>query len=218
MATGDETADSYKTTAELLLRKKGEREKVIESLFKAAVLYGSDRQKKAIECLDELHNILKGSTTEFGIVQYYRYLHRLARLYEELNTPSVSADVYAELAREIYKSKNSLEDDRTYTDIEIFKKFTAYLAKALMLYDSTEKYDSILKLARAYYKVFPSLQQYKTIHGELFFCYEHIIHAADTTGSRYFREYYAGLDRELRGIELEYEQKEIVEGKGPYTQ
>ena len=94
------------------------------------------------------------------------------------------------------------------------KKFSAYLAKALMLYDSVDKHDSILKLARAYYKVFPLLQENESIHGELYFCYEHIINAADVTGSRYFREYYAGLDRQLRGIEYIPDEEQEYKNKG----
>ena len=94
------------------------------------------------------------------------------------------------------------------------KKFVAYLAKALILYETEEKYDVILKLARTYYKKFPVLQQIDSLHGELFICYEHIIKASDLTGSRYFREYYAGLDNELRGISFQYE--EDGDQKGPY--
>ena len=39
MALGDETADSYKTSAELLLSKKGDKSKIIGYLFKAANQY-----------------------------------------------------------------------------------------------------------------------------------------------------------------------------------
>ena len=193
---GETTADSYKTTADLLIRKFGEREKVIESLFKAAILYGSDRQGKAIECLDELHDILKGSTAEIEMDQYLKYLYQLAKLYEEHNEDKKSADIYAELAKEY--SKFEEDGTETISHLKDIKKFTAYLAKSLLLYDSVKRYDSILKLARKYYKIFPILQDHKHLHGELFFCYEHIINAADMTGSRYFREYYAELDRKLR--------------------
>jgi hypothetical protein len=193
---GETTADSYKTTADLLIRKFGEREKVIESLFKAAILYGIHRQKKAIECMDELHNILKGSTAEIEMDQYLKYLYQLAKLYEEHNEDSKAGDIYAELAK-VY---SKFEEDGTESLLHLkeIKKFTAYLAKSLLLYDSAKRYDSILKLARVYYKVFPILQDHEHLHGELFFCYEHIINAADLTGSRYFREYYAELNRKLR--------------------
>jgi hypothetical protein len=193
---GETTADSYKTTADLLIRKFGEREKVIESLFKAAILYGSERKKKAIECLDELHDILKGSTAEIEMEQYLKYLYQLGKLYEEHDEDNKAADIYAELAKEY--SKFHEDGTETISHLKDIKKFTAYLAKSLLLYDSVKRYDSILKLARIYYKLFPILQDHEHLHGELFFCYEHIINAADLTGSRYFREYYVELDRKLR--------------------
>lgn len=217
MSNGDETADSYKTTAELLISRKGDKSKIINYLFRAAGLYSEKNRDKALDCLDEIHNSVRGGTVQFGITQYFRYLHRLARAYEDLNDELKSAEIYTELAREIYKSKERLEHEKIFQHYEILKKFAAYLAKALMLYDSAKKYDLILKLARAYYKIFPDLQVNKSIHGELFFCYEHIINAADVTGSRYFREYYAGLDRELRGIPFEYSEGEEEERKGPYS-
>lgn len=217
MANGDETADSYKMSAEFLLTRRGDKVKIINFLFRAAGLYGEKNRNKAVECLDEIHNNVRGSTVEFGMVHYFRYLHRLAKSYEDLEEHIKSADIYSELAKEIYKLRESLESEKIFSHLEIFKKFTAYLAKALNLYDSVEKYDSILKLARAYYKVFPELQENESIHSELFFCYEHIIAAADITGSRYFREYYDGLNRQLRGIPLEYETELEAEKKGPYT-
>lgn len=198
MANGDETADSYKMSAERLLTEKGDKFKVINYLLKAASMYSEEHHDRALECLEEIHNNLKGSTTEFGMDQYFRYLHQLAKSYENLNEKVMAADIYSELAREIYKSKENLKGGKTYSYIKLLKKFSAYLAKALNLYDSMKKYDSILKLARTYYKKFPILQQHDSIHAELFFCYEHIINAADMTGSRYFREYYAELDRKLR--------------------
>ncbi len=198
MTNGDETADSYKTSAEMLIIKKGDKAKVMNYLLKAASLYGEKNRNKAIECLDELYKNLRGSSIKFERDQYFRFLHRLAKSYEDLSEIAKAADIYLELAREIYKLKEKLQEEKSYSYLEILKKFTAYLAKALILYDSMEKYDIILKLARNYYKEFPKLQQYKRIHGELYFCYEHIINASDMTGSRYFREYYAELDRKLR--------------------
>jgi hypothetical protein len=217
MVNGDETAESYRTSAEILRSKKGDKPKIISYLFKAAKLYSPKNRKRAIECLDELHNNLKGSTTEFGMDQYFRYLHQLAKAYEDLEVTVTSADVYVELAKDIYKHKAQLLLEKTFSGIEILKKFSAYLAKALMLYDAAENYEPILRIARTYYKDFPVLQQNESLHNELYFCYEHIIHAADITGSRYFREYYAGLDQKLRGIQLAYEGEEGDESKGPYT-
>ena len=217
MANGDETADSYKMSAELLLTRRGDKTQIINFLFRAAGLYSEKNHKKAIECLDEIHNNVRGSTTEFGLVQYFQYLHRLAKSYDELQDPVKAGDIYSELAKEIYKAKERLISEKTFSALEILKKFVAYLAKSLILYDSAEKYDSILKLARAYYKVFPILQYNNNIRSELFFCYEHIINAADMTGSRYFMEYYAALDRQLRGIELEHEVPAEGERKGPYV-
>lgn len=217
MANGDETADSYKMSAEMLLTRRGDKTQIINFLFRAAGLYSEKNHHKAVECLDEIHNNVRGSTTEFGLVQYFRHLHRLAKSYDELQEPVRAADIYSELAREIYKSKERLISEKTFSASEILKKFAAYLAKSLILYDSAEKYDSILRLARAYYKLFPILQQNKSIHSELFFCYEHIINAADMTGSRYFREYYANLDGQLRGISFEYEGEVEGESKGPYV-
>ena len=149
--------------------------------------------------------------------QYFRFIHRLAKGYENLKKDITAADIYSELAREILRLKERLERERIYSPIEILKKFTAYLAKALIIYDTVEKYDSILKLARTYYKRFPVLQQIESLRGELFICYEHIINAADATGSRYFREYYAGLDSQLRGIPLDYNNKQESESKGAYS-
>ena len=194
---GEKTADSYKTAAELLIRKFGEREKVIENLFKAAVLFGPEHHDKGVECLDELHDILKGSTAEIEMDQYLKYLHQLATLYEKYEEIQKSADIYAELASEF--SRFDEDGSESIPHLKELTKFTAYLAKSLLLYDTVNKYDQILKLARKYYKVFPILQDHEHLHGELFFCYEHIINAADMTGSRYFREYYAELDRKLRG-------------------
>ena len=198
MVEGDETADSYKITADLLLSKKGDKSKVINYLFKAADLYGDEHRNKAIDCLEEIYKNVRGSTSEFEPEQYFRFLHLLGRAYEELKEIGKAADIYSELAKEVYKSIKEIEGEVDYSQLQQMKKFSAYLAKALMLYDSIEKYDHILKLARAYYKVFPLLQKKEVIHRELFFCYEHIINAADITGSRYFREYYAELDRKLR--------------------
>ena len=197
--TSEKTADSYKSTADLLIRKFGEREKVIESLFKAAILYGSENQEKAVDCLDELHDILRGSTAEIEIEQYLKYLYQLAKLYEQYKEIIKAADIYVELAKEHSKFE---EGEETVKHLKDLKKFSAYLAKALFLYETGKKFDSILKLARIYYKVFPVLQEHEHIHRELFFCYEHIINAADQTGSRYFREYYAELDRKLKGEDM----------------
>jgi hypothetical protein len=196
-SSGVRTADSYKTAADLLIRKFGEREKVIENLFKATNLYGSENKAKAIVCLDELHNILKGSTAEIEFEQYIKYLYLMAKIYEKHEEFEKSANIYAELALEFSK----FEEDGTESieHLKEIKKFTAYLAKSLLLYDTANKYDQILKLARKYYKVFPVLQDHEHLHGELFFCYEHIIKAADMTGSRYFREYYAELNKKLKG-------------------
>jgi hypothetical protein len=201
MVNGDETANSYKTSAELLLSRKGDKAKIINYLFRAADLYSEAKRTKSIECLDELHNNLKGSTSEFGKVHYYRYMHQLARAYEDHNEIGTAADVYTELAQDIYNHKNELVINKIFSGLEILKKFCAYLAKALMLYDSVEKYESIMRIAKEYHRVFPSFQGNTSLEGELYFCYEHIIHAADVTGSRYFREYYAQLDNKLRGIE-----------------
>jgi hypothetical protein len=218
MIEGDETADSYKTTADLLLSKKGERIKIISYLFKAASLYTQENHDKAIECLDSIHDNIKGSTMEFGMVQYFRFLYRLGKYYEDLLEDAKAADIYAELAKEMLRLKERLEDDKIYSSLQILKKFAAYLAKALILYDTEEKYDVILKLARTYYKKFPILQHIDVLHGELFICYEKIINAADMTGSRYFREYYAGLDNDLRGIPTLYEEEQDKDQKGPYKQ
>ena len=78
-SSGERTADSYRMAAEILIRKFGEREKVIENLFKATNLYGSEHRAKAIGCLDELHDILKGSTAEIEIEQYLKYLYQMAK-------------------------------------------------------------------------------------------------------------------------------------------
>jgi len=218
MSDGVETADSYKTSADLLLNKRGDKAKIINYLLKAAELYGSEHREKAIDCLEQINRNLRGSTTEFGLDQYFRYMHRLARSFEKLDEFLSAADIYSQLAKEIYKSKDRLKADSSYSENQILKKFSAYLAKALILYDTEEKYDSILKIARIYYKAFPDLQEHDNIHGELFFCYKHIINAADVTGSRYFREYYAGLDRDMKGISMyhKYKQKSDDERKGPY--
>lgn len=198
MVEGDETADSYKITADLLLSKRGDKAKVINYLFKAADLYRDVHRDKAIDCLEQIYQNVRGSTSEFEPEQYFRFLHLLGRSYEELKDIAKAADIYSELAKEVYKSIKGLEGEISHSQLQKMKKFSAYLAKALMLYDSIEKYDYILKLARSYYKVFPILQQNEVIHRELYFCYEHIINAADITGSRYFREYYAELDRKMR--------------------
>ena len=203
MVDGDETADSYKMSAELLQNKKGDKFKIMNYLLKAAGMYSDENRARAIECLEDIHNNLKGSTTVFGKEQYFRYLHLLAKSYDDLNEHVIAADIYFELARDIYKAKEKLEGDRIYSHLQVLKKFTAYLAKSLFLYDQQERYDSILRVARVYYKEFPILQLYESIHHELYFCYEHIIKAADMTGSRYFREYYSELDRKLRGEEEE---------------
>jgi hypothetical protein len=218
MVSGDETADSYKTTADLILGKKGDKNKAINNLFKAASLYGEANKKKAIECLDDIYVNVRGSTVEFEQDQFFRYLHRLARLYEDLEEEIKAADVYLELAKEFYKQEKLSKGEKDISRLLILKNFLAYLAKALMLYDSAKKFDQILKIARAYYKEFPILQHIDSLHGELFFCYEHIIHAADMTGSRYFREYYADLDRKLRGITDYTSMEDEGEGerKGPY--
>jgi hypothetical protein len=200
MVKGDETADSYKMSAELLLSRRGDKTQIIDYLFKAAEGYTKEDPAKSIECLDEIHNYLRGGTTEFEMEQYLRYLHILAKSYEDLLEDLKAADVYSELAREIYKIQEHSFFNDPFSYMKHLKKFSAYLAKTLHLYDSIEKYDSILKLARTYYKEFPILQENDQIRGELFFCYEHILHAADATGSRYFREYYAELDKRLRGF------------------
>jgi hypothetical protein len=195
---GEKTADSYKTTADLLIRKFGEREKVIESLFKAAILYDIENQEQAVECLIELHNILKGSTAEIEMDQYLKYLYQLGKLFEKHEQTIDSADVFAELAKEY--SKIEEDGNESIDHLKQVKKFTAYLAKSLLLYDSAGKYDSILKLARKYYKLFPILQEHEHLRGELYFCYQHIINAADMTGSRYFREYYVDLNQKLKDL------------------
>lgn len=198
MGNSDETAKSYKTTADLILSRDGDKARVINYLLKAANLYGEENRIKAVECLEDLHDNLKGSTTEFGMDQYVRYLHQLARSYEDLHERIRAADIYLELAKEFAKQKEKLEAKGREAPLKILRSFTSYLAKALLIYDTAEKYDSVLKLARIFYKIFPSLQENENIHAQLFFCYEHIIHATDMTGSRYMREYYTELDRKLR--------------------
>jgi hypothetical protein len=198
MGGRDETAGSYKMTADLLISRRGDKSHIIDYLFRAADMYTKEDPIKSIECLDEISGYLRGSVTEFGNTQYFRYLHQLARSYEDLLEEEKAADVYLELANEIYKKQELLFDEDPYSYLKNMKKFSAYLAKTLLLYDSAGRYDSILKLARTYYKRFPLLQENDHIKGELFFCYEHIINAADQTGSRYFREYYAELDKKLR--------------------
>lgn len=200
MVKVDETANSYKTTADLLIRKLGEKDKVIDCLFMAASLYGTQNKEKAMECLSELHKNLKGSTTEIEMNDYFRFLNKLAKSYEDLKEPVKAGDIYSEIAKEFYKGQDEVFHEDPFRYLKNLKKFSGYLAKALLLYDSAERYDSILKLARTYYKNFPLLQENEQIHGELFFCYEHIIHAADMTGSRYFREYYGELDKKLREV------------------
>jgi hypothetical protein len=217
MASGEHTADSYRMSAELLLTKHGDKSKIINFLFKASDLYIVEDPEKAIECLDEINKNLKGSTPEFEIDQYFDYLTLLAKSYEELMEEEKAADIFSELAKEIYRLKNRLKMEKKYSEIQVLTKFTAVLAKGLLLYDNLKKYDLILKLARKYYKVFPEIQQYEALHPKLFFCYEHIINAADRTGSRYFREYYSQLDDTLRGIPFEYEKAEDAERKGPYV-
>jgi len=133
---------------------------------------------------------------------YFRYMHQLARAYEDLEEKEKSADIYLQLAREFHRIKQKSLNEESELHLKNLKKFAVYLAKALILYDSAGRYDLILKLARTYYREFPELQKNKNLHGELFFCYEHIINAADITGSRYFREYYAELDRKLRESEI----------------
>jgi hypothetical protein len=193
----DETAHSYKISADLIFSKKGDKTKAISYLLKAANMYGKKNRRRAIECLEDIYNHVRGGSSEFELDQYMRYLHQLARLFEELEETGRAADVYSELAKEHFKFKDQLKEEKNYTDLQVLKKFLAYLAKALILFESIEKYGSILKLARFYYKVFPTLEKNKSLHGELFFCYEPIINAADITGSRYFREYYAELERKL---------------------
>lgn len=202
MEDSDETADSYKISADLLISKRGDKSKIIGYLFKAASLYSEANRKKAIECLADLYNNLRGGTTEFEMNQYFRYMHQLARAYEDLEEKEKAADIYLQLAREFHRIKEKSLNEESELHLKNLKKFSVYLAKALILYDSAERYDLILKLARTYYKEFPELQKNKNLHGELFFCYEHIINAADITGSRYFREYYAELDRKLRESEF----------------
>jgi hypothetical protein len=198
MGGRDETAGSYKMTADLLISRRGDKSQIIDYLFKASDMYVRQDPLKSIDCLDEIHGYLKGGTTEFEMEQYLRYLHLLAKSYEELLEEQKAADIYSELARELYKLQEKSLSIDSLSYLNNMKKFSVYLAKTFLLYDSARKYDSILKLARAYYKVFPELQQNKRIHGELFFCYEHIIHAADITGSRYFREYYSELGKQLK--------------------
>jgi len=198
MGGRDETADSYKLTADFLINKRGDKVQIINFLFKAADKYTREDPRKSIECLDEIYNYLKGSTTEFGMEQYYRYLHLLAKSYEDLLEETKAADLYLELASELYKSHDRIFEENPYKYLKNLKRFSVYLAKSLNLYDSAEKYDTILKLARKFYRDFPMLQENEDIHGELFFCYEHIIHAADITGSQYFRQYYSELDKRLR--------------------
>jgi hypothetical protein len=200
MGGGDKTAGSYKMTADLLMSKKGDKSQIITYLFRAADMYRKEDPFKCIECLDEIHGHLKGSTTEVGMEQYYQYLHRLARSYEELLEEEKAADLYFELASDLYKAQESAFDENPYSYLKNLKRFSAYLAKTLNLYDSAKRYDSILKLARRFYKDFPIIQENEDIHGELFFCYEYIIRAADMTGSRYFREYYSELDKKLREL------------------
>jgi hypothetical protein len=200
MVKGDETADSYKTSADLLISRRGDKSHIIDYLFKAADKYTKDDPNKSIECLDEVYNYLRGGTVEFEMDQYLRYLHQLARSYEDLLEEVKAADIYSELAKEIHNSHEDTFEENPYKYLKKLKKFSAYLAKTLSLYDEAEKYDSILKLARTYYKNFPLMQENDQIRGELFFCYEHILHAADMTGSRYFREYYTELDKKLRGF------------------
>lgn len=217
MSNGDETADSYKMSAELLLSRQGDKLKMINYLFNAAEMYSEKNHIKALDCLSEIHNNVKGSTVEFGMTQYIRYLHRLAKAYENLKEPVLAADMYHDLANEIFRLKERLHKEKIFSKLETEKKFAALLAKALSIYDSEEKYDLVLKLARKYFTVFVDLQKNKSLYGELYFCYKHIINAADQTGSRYFREYFSELDNALRGIPVEYESRPKKKGKGRYA-
>ena len=171
MGGRDETAGSYKMTADLLLSKRGDKVQIIDYLFKAADMFISEDPNKSIECLNEIHGYLKGGTNEFEIEQYMRYLHLLAKSYEELLEEDKAADVYSELAKEIYKIQEKSLTRDSFSYLNNMKRFSVYLAKTFLLYDSARKYDSILKLARAYYKVFPHLQENQKLHGELYFCF-----------------------------------------------